>query len=72
MVTETPKPKRLTIQLAPETAAVLERLAKSKGVTLTEALRQAIGTEDYLYQASKRGSKVLLEEKDQLKELVFR
>ncbi|MGK7918107.1 MAG: ribbon-helix-helix protein, CopG family [Prochloraceae cyanobacterium] len=65
--------KRVNFRLSETTVRALEKIATEKGLnTLTEALRQAIATEVYLLEAKKRGAKILLEEGDSLKELVFR
>lgn len=64
--------KRVNFRLAPSTVEALEEIAKARGVTLTEALRQAIGTEVYLRKATQKGAKVLLQEDGTTKELIFR
>lgn len=62
---------RLNADLAPDVAEALKTLAESRGVTLSEAVRRAISTEAYIYKKQLSGGKVLLKEKDQIKELVF-
>ncbi len=65
--------KKYNFRLADTTVEALESIAKERGITLTEALRQSIGTEVYLRKAVKNGAKVLLQEEDgNLKELVFK
>jgi hypothetical protein len=62
---------RLTADLPAAEADALKVLAAQQGVTLTEALRRAIATENLLQDRRKSGSKVLLEKDGQLSELVF-
>ena len=60
-------------QLSPITVAALEELAQERGISLIEALRQAIGTEIYLRREVKKGAKLLLQERGKItKELVFK
>ena len=60
-------------QLSPITVAALEELAQERGISLIEALRQAIGTEIYLRTEVKKGAKLLLQERGKItKELVFK
>ena len=64
---------RAYFKLSEPTVRALETIAKEKGLnTLMEALRHAIATELYLLEARKRGARILLEEGDHLKELVFK
>lgn len=62
---------RLTADLPFAEANALKELAAHQGVTITEALRRAIATEDLLQARRKTGSKVLLEKDGNLSELIF-
>jgi hypothetical protein len=52
-------------------ANALKQLAAAQGVTLTEALSRAIGTESTLAEKRRNGGKVLVQEGGDLKELIF-
>jgi hypothetical protein len=66
--------KRLTVSLSEEAVAKLEWIAKSKGITLAEALRRAIATEGYILQEIGKGRQVLIRDpgSSEVRELVFR
>lgn len=65
---------KLTLRLSPEARKAIERLsAEMGGVTASEVIRRALGTELFLKEAQKRGERVLLEdESNRQKEVVFR
>ncbi|MFM0472304.1 ribbon-helix-helix protein, CopG family [Paraburkholderia strydomiana] len=65
------KKVRLNADLAPDVAQALEDLARTQGISLSEAVRRAISTESFLQRQRSAGSKVLLEEDGKLRELVF-
>ena len=66
-------PKRMSVSLPPDTAALLEQLAQSQGITMVEAIRKAINTEAYLQGEIRKGCKVQLVAADgTIKEIVFR
>lgn len=62
---------RLNADLSPDVAKALKELAAKQGVSLTEALSRAIGTESTLAAKRRKGAKVLLQEGGDLKELIF-
>ena len=66
-----PTKVRLNADLSPAVAKALKDLAAAQGVSLTEALSRAIGTESTLAEKRRKGGKVLVEEGGTLKELVF-
>ena len=66
------KAKRMTIQLTVEAAKSLEWLANFQGISQVEALRRAISTEAYLQREIQQGAKVLVQQEDSIKVLVFR
>lgn len=65
--------KRITFTIPEDEAKLLEELAEKQSVTQTEALRRAIATESYFFNARQEGVKVLtlLPEGD-VREIVFR
>ena len=65
--------KRMSVSLPKEAAESLEWLAKERGITLSEALRHAVATEDYIQKELRDGSKILIQKADKtLREVVFR
>lgn len=65
--------KRISVTLAPDTVNRLKKLASDKGITFTEALRRAVGTEVYLQNEIQKGGKVLIQKSDNtLREVTFR
>jgi predicted transcriptional regulator len=69
-----PEVVRLSVNLAPDVADALKRLAKSNGVTLTEMVRRAISTEHFIEEQRAAGNKVLITDEDEknVREVVFR
>lgn len=66
-----PSKVRLNADLSPDVANALKDLAEKQGVSLTEALSRAIGTEATLAAKRRNGAKVLVQEGKTLNELVF-
>jgi predicted DNA-binding protein len=65
--------KKLSIRLTPEVIEKLRRLADEQGITLDEALRKAIDTEDFVRTQVNEGSKIVIEKPNQtFTEVVFR
>lgn len=65
---------KLTLRLSPEVKNVIEKLSKEfGGVTASEVIRRSLGTEQFLMEEQKKGTKILLEDsgKNQ-RQLVFR
>jgi predicted transcriptional regulator len=71
---QAPEVVRLSVNLAPDVAEALKRLANKSGVTLTEMVRRAISTENFLEEQRAAGKKVLIadEEEKNVREVVFR
>jgi hypothetical protein len=70
---EKPVAKRVNVSLSEETIALLQGIARRRGVSMTEAVRIAIKTEDYIEQQIESGSKILIEKPDKtMCEVVFR
>ena len=65
---------KLTLRLTPEARRTIEKLsAEMGGVTASEVIRRALGTELFLKEAQRRGEKVLLVDGSiRLKDGVFR
>jgi hypothetical protein len=62
----------LSVNFSAEVVAVLKKLAKKRCTTMTEILRQAIGTEKFFDDVSDEGGKILVEDKrGRLRQLVF-
>jgi Ribbon-helix-helix protein, copG family len=71
--TEKSVAKRVNVSLSEETIALLQGIARRRGVSMTEAVRIAIKTEDYIEQQIESGSKILIEKPDKtMREVVFR
>lgn len=67
------KSVRLSVNLAKDVADALRWIADKRGISVTEAVRRAISTQNYVERASDRGAKILVQEpnSDVLRELVF-
>jgi hypothetical protein len=52
--------KRMSISLNGPMAEVLDKLSRSQNITQNEALRKAIGTEDYIREEIEQGSYFLV------------
>ena len=64
---------KVTVNLPEATVEALKQIASARGTTVTEALRQIIENQRYLYQAIQQGSKILVEKPDrEIRELVMR
>lgn len=64
---------KLTVGLSSDVVNALESIAKTRGITMTEALRQSISTEKFLMDTVNNKGKVLIEGRDKsIKQLVVR
>lgn len=54
---------KISANLSDVVVGALKEIAEKKGVSITEALRQAISHEKYFLDAAERHEKVLLEDK---------
>ena len=61
---------KVTVNLPDETVNSLKQIAQQRGITVTEALRQAIENEKFFRQEINQGSKVILERPDKSTNLV--
>jgi hypothetical protein len=72
-MTEKGKVIKTTVNLPADAVEAIRSIAESRGITMTEAIRQAIVMEKFLFDAEKAGGKVLIEERDkQVKQIVLR
>ena len=62
---------RLSVNLGPETADVLKEYAARKGISVTEAVRRAIGILKFVDDAQERGASLNVEEAGTVKEVLF-
>ena len=65
--------KRVSVTLPLETIEKLDKIASRHGITMTDAIRRAVTTEDYLDNEIQDNSKILIQKSDNtLIEVVFR
>lgn len=63
---------KMSVNLSSEAVDALQELARKRGTTVTEALRQVIGTAKYLDEVLTADGKVLVEDRrGRVRELVF-
>jgi len=55
---------KLSVNVSNETLDVLRWLARVKEITMTEAIKDAIGAAQFIEEAKRRGDKILTEDKD--------
>lgn len=64
---------KISANLSVQVVEALKSIAKDRGISMTEALRRAIGTEKFLLDADKEGSKILIEDKDhRMRQIILR
>jgi hypothetical protein len=57
-------PVKISANLSQEVLDALRNIAKTQGISMTEALRRAISTEKFLLDQVQANSKILIEDKD--------
>ena len=64
---------KISANLSEEVISALKEIARKRGISLTEALRQAISHEKYFLDAKEDNKKVLVEDtkSGKIRELVF-
>jgi hypothetical protein len=62
---------RLSVNLSAEAADVLKEYAGRKGISVTEAVRRAIGILKFVDDAQERGASLNVEEAGTVKEVLF-
>lgn len=71
-MTEVEKVK-VSVNLSPDDVETLKEISGKRGITMTEALRRAIALEKFVYNATQRGEKLLIEEPDKtVRQLIIR
>lgn len=64
---------KMSVNLPVDAVKVLKSLSKKRNVTMTDVLRQAIGTEKFIDEVNEAKGKVLVEDKrGRIRQLVFR
>jgi predicted DNA-binding protein len=64
---------KMSVNLPVDAVKVLKSLSKKRNVTMTDVLRQAIGTEKFIDEVNEAKGKVLVEDKrGRVRQLVFR
>lgn len=64
---------KMSVNLPAEAVKVLKGLAKKRRLTMTDVLRQAIGTEKFIDDVNEDEGKILVEDKSgRVRQLVFR
>jgi len=62
----------ITVKVQTDELDKLETAAKKTGISIADAVRQAISIETILTDAKSRGAKIIIEEKDHaIKEMIF-
>jgi predicted transcriptional regulator len=65
--------QRLTLRLSGDAMEAVRKIAQKRGLTTTEVIRRAIGTELFLSEAQERGERILLEDpQHRIREVVLR
>lgn len=67
-----PDKVRLSVNLAPDVAAALRYLADRKGVSITEAVRDAIATEKFIQDEIAKGGAFIVRRGNVESEILFR
>lgn len=68
-----PKVFKTSVNLPEVTVAALESLAKKRGKSMSQIIRDAIATETFLQETADSGGKVLIKDKDEtLRQLLVR
>lgn len=64
---------KMSVNLSADVVKALKELAEKRGSTMTEVLRQAIGTEKFIEEVNEDEGKILVEDKKgRIRQLVFR
>lgn len=64
---------KTSVNLPESTVAALELLAKKRGKSMSQIIRDAISTETFLQETSDNGGKILIKDKDDtLRQLLVR
>lgn len=66
---------KLTLRISPDVKKIIDKMSSDMGgVSITEVIRRALGTEHFLLEEKKNGNKILVENETtgKQKEIVFR
>lgn len=64
---------KMSVNLSADVVGVLKALAGKRNTSMTEVLRQAIGTEKFIDEVNEKAGKILVEDKmGRIRQLVFR
>lgn len=64
---------KMSVNLPVDVVKVLRALAEKRNITMTEVLRQAIGTVKFIEEINEQKGKILVEDKKgRIRQLVFR
>lgn len=64
---------KMSVNLSADVVEALKKLAEKRNTTMTEVLRQAIGTEKFIDEVNQDEGKILVEDnKGRVRQLVFR
>jgi hypothetical protein len=69
--TESDRVVRLSVNLNPESADTIKEYAHRKGISITEAIRRAIGALHFLDESQANGASVMINQKGELKEVIL-
>jgi hypothetical protein len=63
---------KMSVNLSPDVVETLRALARKRNASMTEVLKDAIGTEQFVDKVSDESGKILVEDKDgRIRQLVF-
>ncbi len=65
-------PKRVNVSFSDEVYQELARIAKERGVTLSDVLRDAVSLEKYVDDTTREGGRLLVERDGETRELLVR
>jgi hypothetical protein len=65
-------PRRVNVNFAPPVYQMLEELARRRGKTMAEVLRDAIALEKWVEDQHEEGGRILVERNGDIRELVWR
>lgn len=63
---------RVTVNLPADQVKKIKELAQSEGTNVTSIIRDALKIELFLYKTTQEGGKIIIDDKDGKKELLFR
>jgi hypothetical protein len=65
-----PKKVRVNVNFSPQAYDTLEKLAQSRGTSMSEVLRDAIALEGWFEDRQREGARILVERNGRVRELV--